>query len=150
LLSKNSYSTFGFWFAWRKVWPIGWSFSTSFLFLQTLGVSNLFVFIMAAHNHCHLLKDLPKALDTKFKKITDTLIALDEKYDQNLALQKYFERNSLHELQKLTKKNNNRIKRKIKKLICLTLNELETKLSLHIQCVKVLTLNLQVIRHIQT
>lgn len=104
---------------------------------------------MAAHNHCHLLKDLPKALDTKFKKITDTLIALDEKYDRNLALQKYFKRNSLHELQKLTKKNNNRIKRKIKKLICLTLNELERKLSLHIQCVKVLTLNLQVIRHIQ-
>lgn len=105
---------------------------------------------MAAHHFkCHLLKDLPKVLDKKFKKVTDELLALDKKYDQNQALQKYFERNSLFELQKLTKAKNKRVKHKIKKIINLTLNELENKLSLHIQCVKLLTLHINVLRHVQ-
>ena len=64
-----------------------------------------------------------------------TVIELSEKFDKNVALQSYFEPNSLFELQKITKRNNNKIRRKLNKLLEKYLSECEQKLDLLEQCV---------------
>ena len=92
-------------------------------------------------------KNLPKALDLKFNKIINKLIVLQQKNEQNKALENYFQRNSLFELQEFTKKKKTRIKSKMKKLFKSALYQCEKKLVLHKQCVQTLTHHIKVYRH---
>lgn len=86
-------------------------------------------------NKYHLLKDLPKVMQNDYFKNIDKILELHEKFEKNSALQSYFQRNSLFQLQKITKRNNEKIKRKLTKLIDFHKSECERKLKLHRMCV---------------
>ena len=86
-------------------------------------------------NKYHLLHDLPKVMQNEYFKNIDKILELHEKFEKNSALQSYFQRNSLFQLQKITKRNNEKIKRKLTKLIDFQKSECVRKLKLHRMCV---------------
>ena len=62
-------------------------------------------------------------------KIMNKIFELNDKFEKNTALQSYFQRNYLFQLQKITKRNNDKIKRKLNKLIDTNKSECEQNLS---------------------
>ena len=89
-------------------------------------------------NKYHLLKDLPRTMQWAYIHNMKKILQLHDKFEKNSALQSYFQRNSLCQLEKITKKNNDKIKRKLNKLIDFNISECERKLKSHRKCITVL------------